>query len=185
MSRWPLLAVLLSLACGSTPPAQSPDETDESPPETEAADMGGGDEAATAGEDEAPSESGSKGASTASTADLQAILQLVIDDDALTPYLHLELPERFPLRISGDVLPSGIELTKGTKPAQIVDAAAAADKKKPVLVFTEIDFSGNKATIAYRYDIEKVRGTATVVKSDGAWTLKSSRVTTREVESSQ
>jgi hypothetical protein len=168
-------AVLLALSCGSPPPPNSSAEAEE--PASEPAAEASAEASDTPKADEAPASS-----EPASTADLQAILQLVIDDEALQPYLHLELPERHPLRISGDALPTGIELNKGNKPAQVVDAAAAGDKKKPVLVFTEIQVQGDKATIAYRYDIEKVRGSATVVKSDGAWALHKSRVTARDLD---
>jgi hypothetical protein len=169
-------AVLLALSCSSPPPANSSDDADQ--PSTELAADSSQEASDTPQADEAPAPSSSE---PASTADLQAILQLVIDDEALQPYLHLELPERHPLRISGEALPTGLELRKGEKPAQIVDAAASDDKKKPVLVFTEIQVQGDKATIAYRYDVEKLRGSATVVKADGAWTLHKSRVTARDL----
>jgi hypothetical protein len=169
-------AVLLALSCSSQPPPHSSDDADQ--PASELAEGSSSESGDTPKADEAPAAASSE---PASTADLQAILQLVIDDEALQPYLHLELPDRHPLRVSGEALPSGIELRKGEKPAQIVDAAAAEDKKKAVLVFTEIQVQGDRATIAYRYDIEKVRGSATVTKSDGNWTLHKSRVTARDL----
>jgi hypothetical protein len=119
----------------------------------------------------------------AAEGDAQAALQAVIDDDALTPYLKLEEPGRFPLRISGDVLPPGLQLTKASKPVLIVDATEASDKKKAVLVFTEFEIKGDRASAAYRYDIEKVRGSATVKKEYGNWTVVKSRVTERDVQS--
>lgn len=169
------IAVLLTLSCGSPPPNSADDVS------TPASNFAASDSSAEPSDTPGGDESARPSTEAVSTADLEAILQLVIDDEALQPYLRLELPERHPLRISGDALPSGIALTKANKPAQVVDAADAGDKKKPTLVFTDIQVQGDRATVAYRYDIEKVRGSATVVKSDGAWALTKSRVTAREL----
>jgi hypothetical protein len=178
------LGFLLLVACGSSEPAKSADDAepeagyDESEMESDMARA-----------EPAESESGSseKPASApvaATDADLKTILQLVLDDEALQPYLHLEEPERMPLKVHGDMLPTGLELTMARKPVQYVDATVAGDKKKPVLVFTEIEVKGDRANISYRYDIERVRGSATVVKSDGAWTLDKSRISTRDYKPS-
>ena len=59
-------------------------------------------------------------------------------------------------------------------PVKIVDAPKS--KKDPVLVVTEIDVQGDKATVRYRYDIEGIRGTVTLAKSPHGWELKNSRV---------
>lgn len=165
---------LLALACSSTPPAQSADDV--TPPATEF------DEPSSGPTEPAEAESATEAASSepVSADELQSILQLVIDDDALEPYLRLDLPERHPLRVAGENLPPGLELRKGPKPAQILDLASI-DAKQPVLVFTEISVKGNKASVAYRYDVEKVRGSASLSKADGAWTLDKSRVTVREL----
>jgi hypothetical protein len=104
------------------------------------------------------------------------VLQLVIEDQELTPFLHLEQPDRFPLRVAGN-LPPGLELTKATKPVEIVDAAEG--KKKPVIVFTEIEVSPARATVRYRYDVEGVKGSCTLEKRDGHWVLAKSRITER------
>ena len=176
------LGFLLLVACGPSEPAKSADGAgadseagyDESDME---ADMAGSEHGA--GES-APSEKPSSAPVAATDADLKTILQLVLDDDALQPYLHLEEPERMPLKVHGDMLPQGLELTMARKPVQYVDATVAEDKKKAVLVFTEIEVKGDKANIAFRYDIEKVKGSATVVKSEGRWTLDKSRISTRD-----
>src|SRR6266550_3586537 len=55
-------------------------------------------------------------AAPASLDDVREVLQAVIDDDALTPYLHLEQPNRFPLRVSARGLPQGVQLMKMSKP---------------------------------------------------------------------
>lgn len=115
------------------------------------------------------------GGGTASPADMQEILQLVINDEALDPYLHLEEPGRFPLQISGSDIPGGIELMKNTQPVKVVPEPGS--KEAPVLVFTSIDASSNVARIKYRYDVEGVRGSATVKKLEGRWQLSNSRVT--------
>jgi hypothetical protein len=107
--------------------------------------------------------------------DIQQVLQLVINDEALDAYLKLEEPGRFPLQISGGDIPSGIELMKNTEPVKVVPAPAAKDA--PVLVFTSIDATSKQARVKYRYDIEGVRGSASVKKLDGRWQLSNSRVT--------
>ncbi|HVJ17137.1 MAG TPA: hypothetical protein VM686_16970 [Polyangiaceae bacterium] len=179
------LGFVLLIACGSAKPAESPDAAEPKGGYDDAemeADMAGGDPA---GGESAPSEKPPAGPVEATDADLKTILQLVLDDDALQPYLHLEEPERMPLKIHGDMLPTGLELTMARKPVQYVDATVAEDKKKAVLVFTAVEVKGDRASIAYRYDIEKVKGSATVVKSDGAWTLDKSRISTRDYKPSE
>lgn len=110
----------------------------------------------------------------ASNEDVQAVLQLVIDDEALGPYLHLDKPDRFPVRIAARELPQGIELTKATKPVVIVPEGEA--DKKPTIVFTEIQVTGDEASVRYRYDVEKVRGASSLKRRDGQWVLIRSRV---------
>ena len=111
----------------------------------------------------------------ASADDLRELLQAVIDDDALTPYLRLTQPGRFPLRVSGRDLPKDIQLTKMSKPVVLVDDPSR-EPKKPVLVITEIEIKGGEAVVRYKYDIEGVRGTATLNKPYGHWAIKQSRV---------
>jgi hypothetical protein len=180
--RWILLGFSLLVACGSSQPAESADDASavedaDTDVEQSNADMGEGEGAEPA---DSPDKESSSEPVAAGEGDLKTILQLVLDDDALQPYLHLEEPERMPLKVHGDMLPSGLELTMARKPVSYVDATVAADKKKAVLVFTEIQVKGDRATVAYRYDIEKVRGSATVVKADGRWTLDKSRISTRD-----
>ncbi len=184
MTRCSVLVFALMLACGSSPPPKAEDASDtssDSPADVEQSDMGEQSAASADAEggEAKPEKSESKG--TASEADVQGVLTAVLDDEALQPYLHLEEPGRFPMKISGDVLPSGLQLTKGNKPVQVVDASVAGDKKNAVVVFTELEISGDKARAAFRYDIEKVRGSATVEKKYGTWTILKSRVTEREV----
>jgi hypothetical protein len=118
---------------------------------------------------------GPASAAPASATDLRDVLQAVIDDDALTPYLHLEQPNRFPLRVSGRDLPKDLQLTKATKPVVLVDDPTR-EPKKPVLVFSEVEIKGDEASVSYKYDIEKVRGFATLNKPYGRWAIKQSRV---------
>jgi hypothetical protein len=171
---FPCLSLIL-LACASNPPAKSADapasdEAGEAAP-TEAGN-------ADSAKEDAPSAEASKESAPtapASQEDAQQVLQLVIDDDALSAYLHLDKPDRFPLRIGGSALPQGLELTKATKPVIIV---TELDKeKKPVIVFTEIKIAGDDASVRYRYDAEKVRGSSTLKRRDGHWVLTQSRVT--------
>jgi len=112
---------------------------------------------------------------TQSGDDATAILELVVNDPELDPYLKLGEPGRFPLKIAGTKLPGDLKLVKATEPVQIV--SGPKDKGDPVLVFTDIEISGKKATIRYRYDIENVRGSANLTKGQYGWELTNSRVT--------
>jgi hypothetical protein len=103
-----------------------------------------------------------------------AILQLVIDDPELEPFLKLGEPSRFPLKMSGSALPQGLELVKSTKP--VVFVPAPKDKSDPVLVVTSFESDGKTATVSYRYDVEGIRGTATLKKGSHGWELARSRV---------
>ena len=160
-------------ACGGAP-AKSPvdSEGDAVPAQSDSSSADASGDTGSAPAADAKSEA----AAPASKEELQAVLQLVIDDEELTPYLHLERTDRFPIRIAGD-LPADLALTKATQPVQIVDLAEA--KGKPVIVFTEIEVRSDSASVRYRYDIEGVRGSATLSKRDGRWILARSRVTAR------
>ncbi len=135
----------------------------------------GADQAAEETETDAPAKDASEPSGPATAEDLQQILQLVINDEALDPYLKLEEPGRFPLQISGSDVPSGTELMKNTEPVKIVPPPKS--DKEPVLVFTRIDADSKRARVKYRYNIEGVRGSASLKKQDGRWQLSSSRVT--------
>lgn len=110
----------------------------------------------------------------ASEQDVAVILQLVVDDPELDRYLHLGEPGRFPLQLSGERLPSGLKLIKATEPVKIVDGPKS--KKDAVLVVTEIDVQGERATVRYRYDVESIRGNVTLAKTPHGWELKNSRL---------
>jgi len=131
-----------------------------------------GESAAPSSEKEKPASSGESKDTAASVDDVRTVLQLVIDDDSLDPFLHLDQPGRFPLAVSGPNLPDG--LTKSTKPVKIVEGTGS--KKEPVLAFTKIEVEGKHATVQYRYDIEGVRGSATLDKKEHGWELTRSKV---------
>lgn len=167
-----LLAVLSSLACGGPPAAAAhPETAADAPAANEPAPVDV--EAAPAKSDAAASDKPANGA-PASDADVTAILQLVVDDPELDHYLHLGEPGRFPLQISGERLPSGLKLVKATEPVKIVDGPKS--KKDAVLVITEIDVQGDRATVRYRYDVEGIRGNVTLAKLAHGWELKNSRL---------
>jgi hypothetical protein len=162
-----LVAVLAGAACSSGP-AKSPDEA--------AAEPAGAPPAAEAQPAEVTPTS-DEALAEAPLADVQEVLQLVIDDEALNPYLHLEQHDRFPLRVATRNLPKGIELVKASKPVVLVDDPEA--DKKPTLVFTEVDVKKDTASVRYRYDVEGVRGACSLERRDGRWNLKKSRVAER------
>jgi hypothetical protein len=120
------------------------------------------------------STSGGPAPGAQSANDQVAILQLVIDDPELDPFLKLGEPTRFPLKMSGSAIPQGIELIKSTKP--VVFVAAPKDKSDPVLVVTSLEIDGKSATVSYRYDVEGIRGTASLKKGEVGWELTRSRV---------
>jgi hypothetical protein len=185
MRRWALYGWVLvcSVACGggnkdAASPADSESDTSETANSQGAPD---GDSGAddTSNVREAAGTPDAKGGpppagATQSADDTTAILELVVNDPELDPYLKLGEPGRFPLKISGSALPAGVKLVKATEPVQVV--AGAKDKKDPVLVFTELQVSGKKASVRYRYDIEGIRGSASLTKGQYGWELTNSRV---------
>jgi hypothetical protein len=166
------LLVLISNACGgAAPPPDSAESASADAPSSAAASS----DAAT-DEGQAAGSAAEKSASSApaSDDDVSAILQLVVDDPELDAHLHLGEPGRFPLKVAGDKLPSGLKLVKATEPVQVSEPPKS--KKDAVLVFTEIDIQGSKATVRYRYDIEGIRATVTLAKTPHGWELKNSRL---------
>jgi hypothetical protein len=164
--------VALAVACGGpAAPAASP----EGPADTaEGAPAPATDSAAPADASDAPSTDKAAAGAPASEQDVAAILQLVVDDPELDRYLHLGEPGRFPLQLAGERLPSGLKLIKATEPVKIVEGPKS--KKDAVLVITEIDVQGERATVRYRYDIESIRGNVTLAKTAHGWELKNSRL---------
>ena len=180
-TRFAFLAVLI-VGCGAKEPAKSAANAETQSAASESKQEPAPSAATPAGTLKQPGQAPASTPASASTAsapasanDLRDVLQAVIDDDALTPYLHLEQPNRFPLRVSGRDLPKDLQLVKATKPVVLVDDPSK-EPKKPVFVFTEIEIKGEEATVRYKYDIEKVRGSATLNKPYGRWTVKNSHV---------
>jgi hypothetical protein len=165
--------ILLALACGGpAAPAASPDAPAAAADDTPAATSAAEDTAKPA--DGAPASDKSASSAPASDEDVAAILQLVVDDPELDNYLHLGTAGRFPLQLAGERLPSGLKLVKATEPVKIVDGPKS--KKDAVLVLTEIDVRGDKATVRYRYDVEGIRATVTLARVAHGWELKNSRL---------
>jgi len=163
---------LISLAWGCGAPA-APAASPETPPEAPAAATGETSEGDAAPKSDATPDKPAASA-PASDEDVTAILQLVVNDPELDNYLHLGEPGRFPLQMAGERLPAGLKLIKSTEPVKIV--AGPKSKKDAVLVVTEIDVQGDRATVRYRYDIESIRGNVTLAKSAHGWELKNSRL---------
>ena len=163
MSRT-LLAVALVLAgCGGASEATAPqDASTASEPATAAPAAA------------APAQStGAQTAAPEASAEIPLVLQVVLDDPELEPYLHLDKPERFPVKVSGPGIASGIALSKGGKRVEVV---LSCSDNEPVVVFTKIDVSADKASVAYRYDVENLRGSCSLAKRDGVWQLTRSRL---------
>lgn len=159
----------LSACGGSTPPAESAE-----PAAAEAAPSAAESGAEEAKPAESSGEAKASSAASASEDDVSAILQLVVDDPELDSHLHLGEPGRFPLRIAGDKLPSGLKIVKATEPVKLSEPPKS--KKDAVLVVTELEIQGDKATVRYRYDVEGIRATVTLAKTPHGWELKNSRL---------
>jgi hypothetical protein len=181
-----------AIGCGSAKAAESADDADQAAAENVEADSEVSSAESGAAEDKGDSagpgdESGAtddaRAVEPAAIDEVQAVLQLVIDDDALQPFLKLEEPGRFPLRVAfgGDVQnTSGIALTKMTKPVEIVDSSAASDPKQPAILITALNVEGDRARVTYRYKVEGVHGTASLAKTkNGQWELVNSTLTER------
>src|SRR5688572_337972 len=170
-----LLVCCALSGCGkaATPDAESPAEETPSGDEAASAEpaAGAASESSGGGEAKAPAADDSP----ASAEDLKTVLQLVLDDETLDPFLHLDQPGRFPLAVSGPNLPEG--LTKSSKPVKVVTGTGS--KKEPVLAFTEIDVKGKHAMVRYRYDIEGIHGSAVLDKREHGWELTRSKVIER------
>jgi hypothetical protein len=106
--------------------------------------------------------------------DIADVLEQVLEDPDLDRYLHLDVPGRLPLKLSGEGIPAKLKIIKGSYEVKVVDGPASA--KDPVLVFTRIERDGDSVRVRYRYDVEGISGSAVVFKKDGAWRLGANRV---------
>jgi hypothetical protein len=164
------------MACGgaATPKAAAPEPATESAPAKDEPATSA-DETKLAGDAKSDAKGGDDPSGKGTSEDeLKTVLQLVIEDAELDKYLHLEEPGRFPLKMAGKDLPSGVALTKAGQAVKIVDGEPA--KKDAVLVITKIEIASPDATVGYRFDIEGVVGTAHLKKASYGWELKSSRI---------
>lgn len=163
-ARWFAFGLMV-FGCGG-PPAPSAPEQSSSTEEVAATP-----DEATGGEQQ-PAASG-----PVTDEDLNAILQLVINDEELDKVLNLTEPGRFPLKVAGESLPAKLEIVKSTEPVKVVPGPES--EKDAVLVFTEIDVTSSRASVRYRYDVEGIRGTASLSKGPHGWELVSSRIVER------
>ncbi|HMR08409.1 MAG TPA: hypothetical protein PKA88_21665 [Polyangiaceae bacterium] len=179
MGRASLAAAVFLVACGAAPPAEpvtaTPEEatpTSDAPSEPSEAQAddpppGAGDEAQVEG-------TSASGNATLSEAELQLVMQQVLDDPDLDRYFHLTKQGRLPLKIHAPDLPEKLKLTKGGHDVKFVDKPSS--KKEAVLVFTRIERDGDSARLRYEYDVEGIRGSAVVYLKGGKWRLGANRV---------
>lgn len=164
---------LAVVACGgSKPEAAAPEVSPESEPASEDEPKKESPAAESAGATEEKTEKSdtAKGGELTEE-DRKAILQLVLDDEELGHYLRVTEPGRFPLRVSGENLPSG--LTKASKPIEVVSDPAP---KTPVLVILAVEGGGEHATVRYRFDVEGIQGTTTLDRGARGWEILRSRI---------
>ncbi len=180
MGRASLAAAVFLVACGAAPPAEpvtppAPEEatpTSDAPSEPSEAQT---DDPPPGAGDEAPVESATaSGSATLSEAELQLVMQQVLDDPDLERYFHLTKHGRLPLKIHAPDLPEKLKLTKGGHDVKFVDKPNS--KKEAVLVFTRIERDGDSARLRYEYDVEGIRGSAVVYLKGGKWRLGANRV---------
>jgi len=163
MSRTWLVVMMILTGCGAASGGTSLKDPS-SPPEP----------AAAAPAPAAPADSTrTQTAAAQASAEIPLVLQVVLDDPELEPYLRLNKPRRFPVKVSGPGLAPGIELSKGGKPVEVV---VTFSEDEPVVTFTKIDVGADKAAVAYRYDVENLRGSCSLAKRDGVWQLTRSRL---------
>jgi len=166
-----LLATLSLTACGGSAKAPATEAAEQANETKENAEPASD----TKDTDEKTSERTEKTEASSSSEvsgdDRKAILQLVLDDEELGKYLRVTEPGRFPLKVSGTDIPSG--LTKATKPIQIVDSPSP---KAAVLVITSVEVTGKQASVTYRYDIEGIKGTTTLERGPRGWEILRSRI---------
>jgi hypothetical protein len=171
-------ALLLSLGCASaTPAAEAPEPEVLDEPSAGASEGDDIDEGSNEGSPESAAETPSEVETEATPLfgdDLNAVLQAVVDDPELDRYLQTNKAGRAPLKISGEDLPSELEVIKAGYPLKVVEGPKSS--KDPVLVITRAERAGNVATVAYRYEVEGIRGTTRVKKGRVGWELMSSRV---------
>jgi hypothetical protein len=167
------LTVVVVVACGggSKAPATEEDaKASDEPATSEPAEKKESD-APPSDKSESSNDSSSSGGE-ASPDDRKAVLQLVIDDEELGKYLRVTEPGRFPLKVSGSDIPSG--LVKATKPIEIVGEPSSP--KAPVLVINAVEVGAKKASVSYQYGAEGIKGTTTLEKGPRGWEILRSRI---------
>ena len=176
--RFGWLAMVALCGCGAGAGSGAPAETagvNEEPPAASAESQP--DEVAPEVSAKAPAKAPASGKSESTTLagdDLAEVLQDVLNDPELVDHLHLEKPGRAPLQISGPNLPDKIKVVAGSYNVDVVSDPKST--KKPVLVFTLIERSGEETRVHYRYDVEGIKGAATLFLKGGHWTLSANRV---------
>jgi hypothetical protein len=167
----------MGVGCGSaTPPPESP--ADEASTEEPVESRGALEDEGEAREAPAAEEPDTAAAEAApeplSDEEIGIVLQAVLDDPELDRYLQTKRPGRVPVKVSGEDLPRDVKAAKGGYPVKVVDGPKSP--KDPVLVIVRLERSGNVVTVAYRYDVEGIRGTTRIKKGTSGWELVSSRV---------
>jgi hypothetical protein len=182
MARVGLIGLgLVLVGCGgsATPEPKSPEPAETSATDSAAKDdaskpSSDADEGGKSSSDSPKSDDTSSQGKGASEDELKTVLQLVIEDAELDKYLKLTEPGRFPLKMAGKDVPSGIALMKSGQPVKIFQGEPT--KKDAVLVITNVEIAPPDASVGYRYDAEGIIGTAHLKKASYGWELKSSRI---------
>ncbi len=105
------------------------------------------------------------------TKEMTPLIATVIDAETLKPYYHVDtLADRSPLRIQlNSVLDHSLPLTAFGEPVAFVT-------EDPHLVLTRLIVNGDSAEVELRYLPEGIRGSLSLSRQGGIWTIIDSHI---------
>ncbi len=97
----------------------------------------------------------------------RAVLKLIIDDPALSGYLHPEAAGRVPLVISDHLLASGVTPSKFGQPVRILGDREVGSQ--PHIRFRSFEVRGARAKTVVEYKVEGVEAVFTLESTASGW----------------
>ncbi|PIQ87430.1 MAG: hypothetical protein COV74_00730 [Candidatus Omnitrophica bacterium CG11_big_fil_rev_8_21_14_0_20_45_26] len=117
------------------------------------------------------------------TAELQLILQQLVDLQELQQYYHADvLPDRKPLVIVKNALiPNGLHLVKFDTPVRILSMREINDDKsiKSFVEITKLEIKQKTCLTTFKYPSEGLLIRAKLIKKDGEWIIVEKELTER------
>jgi hypothetical protein len=101
------------------------------------------------------------------------LVQQILQDSHLRPYLHLEIPERQPLLVCKTLVGPDFD------PAHLefrIRLVPHAGKDERVFQFTRVEFDDKHAVVDVLYKLEGLRGSFVFTKQHATWELKSRKL---------